>query len=120
MNANEIYNLIQTARSEYNYFGLRAMTPCGNIDVTVKVGDMPRNSYHWDDGESTGEEINGVCALGIDADDEQEQIEKVIKMLKCYSGKQIALIGSLWHEYGQDEGEIILRGNETVLAEWKR
>lgn len=122
MNANEVYEIIQNNRSNYNYFGLRSMTPnyYTNDDVTAKIGDMPRNSYHWDDGESTGVEINGVCALGIDMDDEPAKIEKVIESLKSYHGKQVVLIGSFGIDYGEDQGEIIMRNGETIIAVWSK
>ena len=124
MNANEIYEIIQNNNLHYNYFGLRAVTmnPFTGEHELLNVGDFPGYSYDWNDGDPTDFQLSGTCALKIDAyNDGIEEIEAVIDNLNGYDDRaQVVLIGSLWAEYGSDMGEIVMDGNATVLAEWKK
>ena len=121
MDANRIRQLMQANSNQYNYFGLRSMTPnpVTNESVSAQIGDMPRNSYHWIDGESTGQEINGVCAIDI-TDANTAQIAAALKSMPLYDGNQIVLIGSRNGDCGDDAGEIVMRGDETILAVWNK
>ena len=122
MNAKQIKKIIENNKYEYNYFGLRAMTRdpmTGKYPKQLGVGDETDNSYAWEDGEPTEDELNGTCALGIDRDAEADEIEAAIKNLRMYDAKQVVLIGSRYQDYGSDEGEVIMSGWPTVLATWK-
>ncbi len=118
----EIKQIMDDSRGQYNYFGVRSMTqnPVTSEQPVAVVGESIANSYNWYDGDSTGEKINGVCALAVDADDSIAKIEKVLARSKMYHGEQIVLLGSMYSEYGEDAGEVIMSGDYfnpvTVLA----
>jgi hypothetical protein len=118
VNASEIQNEIERNHMKYNYFGIRSMTPSPitGKETSVKVGEGLPNSYHWDDGDTTGVEINGVCAIGINIDSDVREIEKALKSVSKYDGDQIVLIGAYGKDYGDDDGEVILRNCATVIA----
>ena len=114
MNASEI-NQIIASDTKYNYYGIRAMTmnpKNGEFEIAI-VGGTVGNSYSWDDGETTDWELNGTSALEVI----DGNTEKILEAVKMYDDRsQVVLLGSLYSEYGQDEGEIIMHGNLTVLA----
>lgn len=73
-------------------------------------GQEVPNSFHWEDGQITNEELDGVCGLYI------ENIEEAEKHLNAsYEGKHVYIIGGNWgYEWGQDDNEIIISGAEIV------
>ena len=130
MNAQEILSIIEQNKNKFNYFGLRAMTPNPNtneVEVAV-IGEPVQNSYHWVDGNSTGEEAGGVCALSLNYDwDNMTDAEKNIKVnnvineIKLYAWctNQVVLLASMRREFGVDQNEVILSDNDTVLKVWE-
>lgn len=101
-------------------FGIRAMKG----GVVVKVGDELENSYHWEDGEFTDEQIDGTCAIGVDVDfgeleDTEYFLEQLAEVKKTYggNGEQIVLIAGHQNldEAHMDNGEIIL-SDATCIA----
>jgi hypothetical protein len=104
-------------------YGLRSVTPNPKTGEakTLKVGDKLKNSYHWEDGNSTGKKIDGVSTLGIDHYDvNPTRIEKAIKGMKDYkhgATKQIVLVGGKRSRGGDDPGEKIIT-DAVVLAVW--
>jgi len=62
--------------------------------------------------------LRGVCALRVDVDADSIMIDNLLDDIRMYHSHKTMLIGSLWIEYGSDNNEIIMRGNETVLAVW--
>lgn len=119
MNGKQIAEEIE--KSEYSYFGLRSMTPnyYGGNDVVATVGMVMPESYIWDNNESTGELLNGTCAIDITGC-EDEEISKVIDSLgRNYDGKQIVLLGSHRREHGDDDGEIIMC-DAVVISVWSK
>lgn len=79
-----------------------------NRDFTE--GQELPNSYHWEDNQTTDEELDGVCGLYV------EDIEDIDGLLNAsYEGKRVYLIGGNWgYEWGQDENEIIISGAEVA------
>lgn len=123
MNASEIKNIIETNNAEYGYFGIRAMmqNPLTGKNQIVAVDDILDNSYAWEDGETTDEELPGTCAIKLNYDAEIEAIESALKNIKVYSWnvKQFVLLGANSADYGTDANEIILE-NAVVLAAWNK
>lgn len=98
---------------EYNYYGLRGASQ-DNID------QMDRGyldcSYNWEDGECTGEQLNGTCGIGIgDYLSEKEIRRRIERIRNCYNPvhetETILLIADSNCEYGDDEDEVILGSN---------
>lgn len=112
----KIQKIIES-NSQYNYFGVRAMTmnPITKTFEKAIIGKTIRNSYSWDDGETTGDELNGVSVISIDLD--LDNVNQALEDVHKYDDRnQVVLIGSLYREYGEDPNEIIMSGNLTVLA----
>jgi hypothetical protein len=123
MNASEIKTIIEANNNEYGYFGIRAMmqNPLTGENQIVEVDDILQNSYVWEDGETTGEELNGTCALKLNYDAELSEIDYTLKNVNVYSWnvKQFVLLGASRADYGTDANEIILE-NAVVLAAWDK
>lgn len=131
-NMNELIDAMKQAKeSGYNVFGIRVVENDAGI---LNVGDWCPDSYDWDHEldcstrDTTGETLNGACAVGIDTsclmldgeDDEDAaaEIEKAVEKSEAagYWGDQMLLIaGSDGCEYGDDENEIIIE-NAKVIA----
>ena len=86
---------------EYERIGIRVQ------ENEFTEGEMLGNSFVWIDGECTDEELDGTCAINLD--DAKCAIEN------GYFGEHIALIAGDRFEWGQDEGEIIIK--DAVVIE---
>lgn len=116
----------------FDYFGIRV-----DSGIRYNVGDIANNSrqlfqdaeYDEDDelvypyiedgiyaGFYDGGELDGTCVIKFDNDDE-ESINTAIKLIKSYyyNGDTIHVLGGNYAEYGNDNGEIIIR-DAQVLA----
>lgn len=102
MNAEMIKNIKQTAedmdlRYDYDYIGVRVQ------EVPFELGSVDHNSHVWDDGDDTGVELDGICACTLDR-----------LGANNYFGDHVAIICGNDVEYGEDDGEIIIRDAEVV------
>lgn len=86
---------------DYDFIGIRTQ------EEEFELGTMDHVSHIWDDGEDTGEELNGVCAVSVKAYNWQ-------KLVDIYCGDHIAIIAGNSAEYGEDAGEIIIEDAEVV------
>ena len=131
-NMNELIEAMKKAADDgCTHFGIRVVDNDAGI---LHVGDWCPDSYSWDyeldcsTRETTGEALNGVCAVEIDTrrlmldgDDDEDvaaEIEKAVQQAKNagYWGEQMLLIaGCDGCEYGDDENEIIIE-NAKVIA----
>lgn len=119
--------------SYFGYFGLRA------DDMEYQTGDICNNSHQlfqdpiFDDfgdllypavedlespyyGYYDAGELNGTCAVKFNPDDESS-IRAALETVKMYSGKNLYIIAGDSMEYGNDEGEIIIRDAEVIGKE---
>lgn len=100
----------------YGYYGFRSAN-----EHDLEIIESGRNyldvSHVWVDGDDTGEELSGSCAIYIDECMDNAQIKDRYK--QCYSYYQmlpnskrvILLIADKNSEWGTDENEIILGSN---------
>ena len=76
--------------------------------VGIRVQDKPFElgevSHVWDDGEDTGEELDGVCAIKFD----------MAKNSHLYSGDHVAVLAGNRYSFGEDPGEIIIEDPVVV------
>ena len=85
----------------YEFVGVRVQ------EVPFELGAIDHKSHVWIDGEETDEELDGICTCKVDR-------------LKCksyegyYVGDHAAIICGNEGEYGEDDGEIIIRDAEVV------
>ena len=90
-------------RQEYSRFGIRIQ------EQPFELGAMDHNSKVWIDEDETDEELNGVCAIDLNAPEAAESLNG-----NGYFGSYIALIASNSYEYGFDAGEVILKDAEVL------
>lgn len=121
--------------SYFSYFGLRA------DDMEYQTGDICNDSHQLfqdPDFDEDGEliypaiedpespyygfydagELDGTCAVKFDPDNENS-ILAALENVKMYSGKKLYIIAGDSMEYGNDEGEIIIREAEVIGKEKK-
>jgi hypothetical protein len=96
------------ASAEYNYYGIRAHR------AAAAVGEVLGNSYVWIDGEPTDVELNGVCTIRVGEGDDLDAIVARIRREYCWDNETIVLVGGYHGEWGEDDGEFIIR-NAVVL-----
>ncbi|CUX74708.1 hypothetical protein BN3589_03930 [Clostridium sp. C105KSO14] len=89
---------------KYSRFGIRIQ------EQPFKLGAMDHNSKVWIDEEETDEELDGVCAIDLNAPEAAEALNG-----NGYFGSYIALIASDSYEYGFDAGEVILKDAEVLF-----
>ena len=99
---------------DYDFYGIRVLNDYfGSADMAV--GDVLEPSYRWEDGEPTDDELYGTCALAVDENSSiDELIATLQKIYGCLGGKKV-LIGGHQAEWGDDDGEIVIR-DAVVLA----
>ena len=119
MNAQELMNEISKEMSKKDqrfsyYLGLRGMYNDEGL------GEM-KNSFVWDDGEQTDEQLNGTCAIVIGVwwdgpEFEISELEKAIETAKSYGdGRYGVLVGDNFVG-GEDIDEVVISGAECVYV----
>ena len=101
--AVKIKNVI--AADAYDYYGVRI----ADEGEPATVGQVTSyQSAVWIDGEETEEKVNCVCCI---------KAGYVIsaRSLPVYIGDKVIVYGANFQEFGEDEGELILR-SPVVLA----
>ena len=128
--ANIISDILDIiAIDQYTDYGLRVDS------IKYNVGDICNNSHslYWDpvydeddnlvyplieDGPYTGYydggELDGTCAIKINADN----IEDALNLISQYDGAYMHLIAGYDSTIGEDTGEIVIR-DAVVLAVWR-
>ena len=131
MTVQEIQEICEN--SYFGYFGLRA------DDMEYELGDICENSHQlfqdpiFDEcgdlmypmvedhdsphyGYYDAGELNGTCAVKFDPDNENS-IRNALETVKKYSGKNLYIIAGDSIEYGNDDGEIIIKDAEVIEKE---
>ena len=83
---------------DYEVVGIRVQ------EQPFELGEMAHVSHIWNDGEDTGAELNGVCAVKIDQ----------VQFAHQYFGDHVAIIAGNKYECGEDPGEIIIENAVVV------
>ena len=68
-------------------------------DVPFELGEITHASHVWDDGDDTGEELDGLCCTRVDM---------MSHIQGEYYGDYLSVIGGNSYEYGEDVGEVII------------
>lgn len=119
MEINEIIHTIEENKGKYTVYGVRG----DNRDF--EAGDeLPCSRNMIDDlyDHEAGEYplLDGTCAIGFgylwfDGEDEDiETVKKSITMCSEYGYKNLYLVGGYDYEYGDDDGEIVIKCAEVV------
>lgn len=109
MTGKEIAAIAEELRQngEYEYYGIRTQEEC------FALGEIEHLSHIWNDGDETDEELDGISCTTITSRAVSMHGEGNSRLGKYYGG-HIAIIAGNEIEYGEDEGEIIIR-NATVV-----
>ncbi len=97
----EMLNIIDA--DEYEHFGIRA-----HRGSTATVGATLPNSFAWDEGECTDDELDGVCVCKVTADTLTETVDR-IRREYGWGNAQIMLVGGYYGQWGNDADEYIIR-----------
>tara|TARA_R110002126_G_scaffold1757_4_gene10569 strand:- start:2633 stop:4234 length:1602 start_codon:yes stop_codon:yes gene_type:complete len=100
-------------------FGVRIMSenPTTGEKTFSKVGDSINNSFDFEDGLSTGKELDGVSTIGIDYDGfDVTDIEGSLNELTPYlkTGDEAVLVGGVGSREGNDIGESIISSPRVI------
>lgn len=98
----EIIDAIEDTKEDYDFVGVRIQ------ESSFDLGPIYHTSHIWVDGEDTGEELPGICAVSA------SNINKMRREASWYFGDHVAIIASYYGEWGEDTEEIILRDAEVV------
>ena len=102
MNAEMIKNIKKVAEEmdlswDYEFVGVRVQ------DQDFELGTIEHLSHVWDNGDDTGVELDGICVCSLDR-----------LGVNNYFGDHVAIICGNEAEYGEDDGELIIRDAEVV------
>lgn len=84
----------------YEYIGLRVQDSTHGLHVGDEI---EHESNVWDDGEMLDETVGGICAVSASL-----AAEHTLRF-GAYPGQVVVVIGANSAEYGNDDGEIILK-----------
>ena len=82
---------------EYTYIGVRVQ------EQEFELGEIDHVSHIWDNNDDTGVELDGICACKLDR-----------LGANNYFGDHVAIICGDEAEYGEDDGELIIRDPKVV------
>ncbi len=95
----DIIEKAEAYRYDYEAIGIRVQ------NKAFSLGEIEHVSHVWEDGEDTGEELDGICCISLN----------LLNRIACdYPGEHIAIIGGSLESYGEDEGEIIISEAEVL------
>lgn len=102
MNAEMIKNIKKVAEEmglswDYEFVGVRVQ------EQGFELGTIGHLSHVWDNGDDTGVELDGICVCSLDR-----------MGVNNYFGDHVAIICGNEAEYGEDDGELIIRDAEVV------
>lgn len=102
MSAEMIENIKKIAEEmdlswDYEFVGVRVQ------EQEFELGTIEHLSHVWDNGDDTGVELDGICVCNLDR-----------MGVNDYFGSHIAIICGNEAEYGEDDGELIIRDAEVV------
>lgn len=102
MNAEMINTIKKIAEEmdlswDYEFVGVRVQ------EQEFELGTIEHLSHVWDNGDDTGVELDGICVCSLDR-----------LGVNNYFGNHVAIICGNEAEYGEDDGELIIRDAEVV------
>lgn len=117
MNSEQLNETIE--QSGFTSIGLRVMTGGAKIEV----GDALDNSFVWEDGDCTTEQLDGACALDLEFDGwdiDEERFNKMMDQAKQYAllsnDEQIVIIGGDESYEGNDPDEVVILDAECIAV----
>ena len=103
MTASELKEIYENR--EFEYIGIRV-----EDGIEYEIGDYANDSRVWVNGDPMDETLNGTCCIGING----SNCAKALELANSYVGNRVYIIGGDSMEFGEDEGEYIIR-NAVVI-----
>lgn len=108
MKKEELLKAIAAVKDEYFYYytyiGVRTQ------EKEFDLGEIDHCSSVWVDGEETDDTLDGISCTNVNSPAVVAHCEEGMgSRFGVYFGDHVALIGSNDAEYGEDEGELIMR-----------
>ena len=75
-------------------------------EVPFELGEMSHVSHRWDDGDDTGEELDGVSGTKVSSIKANAST--------TYYGKYLAVIAGNCYTYGEDAGEVVISDPQVI------
>lgn len=102
MNAEMIENIKKIAEEmdlswDYEFVGVRVQ------EQKFELGAIEHLSHVWDNGDDTGVELDGISTCKVDRLGRTE-----------YYGDHVAIICGNEADYGEDDGELVIRDAKVV------
>lgn len=95
---------------EFEHYGVRAHR------ADAIVGSSLGNSRIWIDGECTDDELRGVSTLKVTAENVDAMIDALADAGYVFGGAKVVLVGGYEGQWGEDEGEFIIRDNVCLAV----
>ena len=95
----KIEELAEDFHWDYDVVGIRVQ------EEPFELGHLSHVSHRWDNGEDTGEELDGLS------------VQSVSSLRTCkndYYGDHVAIIVGDHYTYGEDAGEIVIEDPQVV------
>lgn len=105
----DIISAIEDAKAENGYSNVGIRIQAG---IAFEEGPINHISHIWVDGDDTGVELSGICAISA------QNISSLCKNAGYYFGDHVAIIVGDVSERGEDPDEVIMTNAEVykVLA----
>ena len=100
---DRINELVEDLSWDYEFVGIRVQ------EEPFELGELDHVSHVWVDGEDTGEDLDGVCALTLTS-----KWFDWARLAEAYFGGHAAIVCGNSGAFGEDAGEIIIEDPEVV------
>ncbi len=104
--------LAAVSSGEYAHYGLRVLEE----EQLVQPGGTLRPSRVWENGEPTGQLLDGVSTIWVEGD--EASIVRALRSARAYYGHQVVLVGGNWGHAGRDFDEYVIE-DPVVLASFR-
>lgn len=104
MKLEQIKEAIEQVKEDsgFEFIGIRTQ------DEPFELGGIDHLSHVWEDGDDTGEELNGISATNVNSPCIKMHSDEADWRTGKYLGKHCAIIAGNHAERGEDAGEIII------------
>lgn len=111
MKTYEIGKIIEEVKEncDYAYIGIRTQ------EEPFVMGCIDHASSVWEDGEETGELLDGISCTDVESPAISMHCEDYDKRMGFYFGGHVAIVGSTKADFCEDLGELIMKDAEVLM-----
>lgn len=108
MTVQNILEAAQKYTNDYEIIGIRTQ------EEPFELGRINHTSHIWDNGDDTGDTLDGISATIINSQAIIMHSDEHTYFSGFYFGNHKAIIGGNRFEYGEDDGELIIKDPVVV------